>query len=56
MRQHRVWDVVDFSPGMKPITCKWGFSDKFDANGNVEKKARIASRGFQQSAESKKTK
>ena len=27
MREHRVWDVVDVSPGMKPITCKGVFSD-----------------------------
>ena len=57
MGQHQVWDIVDYSLGMKPITCKWVLSDKFDANGNLEKKkARLGVRGFQQSAESKKTK
>ena len=50
-----VWDVVDYSPGMKPITCKW-LSDKFDAQGHFDKKkARLVARGFQQPAASKKT-
>ena len=22
IKEHQVWDVVDYSPGMKPITCK----------------------------------
>ena len=33
MDEHQVWDVVDYSPGMKRITCKWVLSDKFDAQG-----------------------
>ena len=57
IKKHKVWDVVDYSPGMKPITCKWVLSEKFDAHGNFErKKARLVVRGFQQPAESKKTK
>ena len=56
MDEHQVWDVVDYSPGMKPITCKWVLSDKFDAQGHFDKKkARLVARGFQQPAASKKT-
>ena len=36
MDEHQVWDVVDYSPGMKPITCKWVLSDKFDAQGHFD--------------------
>ena len=56
MDEHQVWDVVDYSPGMKPITCKWVLSGKFDAQGHFDKKkARLVARGFQQPAASKKT-
>ena len=47
--KNRTWDVVDQPVGGKPITAKWIFRTKRDAEGTMRKlKARLVARGFQQ--------
>ena len=43
------WKVVPLPEGRKPITCKWVYRTKRDADGNPTRyKARLVARGFSQ--------
>ena len=43
------WKVVPLPEGRKPITCKWVYRTKRDADGNpMRYKARLVARGFSQ--------
>ena len=43
------WELVDLPPGKNPITYKWDFKAKDDANGNNTRfNARLVARGFSQ--------
>ena len=47
--KNNTWEVVDRPPHRKPITAKWLFRIKKDAQGKTTKlKARVVARGFQQ--------
>ena len=37
MSQNKVWSLVDFPDGCRPIRCKWVFKTKHDAKGQVER-------------------
>ena len=49
MQQHTVWREVELPAGRKPISSKWVFKVKQNADGSVDKyKARLCARGFTQ--------
>ena len=49
MVNNKVWDLVEFPNGIKPIGCKWVFKTKKDSLGNIERhKARLVAKGFAQ--------
>jgi hypothetical protein len=47
--ENDTWDLVDSTPGIKPIPVKWVFKIKKDAAGKIERyKARLVVKGFMQ--------
>ena len=47
--KNNTWDIIDWPTDRKPITAKWLFKIKKDAQGRISKlKARLVARGFQQ--------
>ena len=47
MSQNKVWSLVDFPGGCRPIGCKWVFKTKCDAKGHVERyKTRLVAKGY----------
>ena len=49
MSQNKVWSLVDFPDGCRPIRCKWVFKTKRDAKGHVKRyKARLVAKGYSQ--------
>ena len=49
MAQNKVWSLVDFLNGCRPIGCKWVFKTKRNAKGQVERyKARLVAEGNSQ--------
>ena len=49
MSHNKVWSLVDFPDGCKPIGCKWVFKKKRDTKGQVERyKARLVAKGYSQ--------
>ena len=49
MEDNQVWELVDPTPGCKPIGCKWVFKKKTDMDGKVNTfKARLVAKGFTQ--------
>jgi Reverse transcriptase (RNA-dependent DNA polymerase) len=45
--KNETWTLVKLPEGKKPVGCKWVFTIKFDAQGNVERyKARLVAKGF----------
>ena len=37
MSHNKVWSLVDFPDGCRPIGCKWVFKTKNGAKGQVER-------------------
>ena len=37
MSQNKVWSLVNFPDGCRPIWCKWVFKTKRDAKGEAER-------------------
>ncbi|KAM1015922.1 hypothetical protein ACFX2A_046661 [Malus domestica] len=49
MYKNNVWTLVESSPQIKPIGCKWVYKTKRDALGKIERhKARLVAKGFTQ--------
>ena len=49
MPQNKVWSLVDFPDGYRPIRCKWVFKTKHNAKGHVERyRARLVAKGYSQ--------
>ena len=47
--QNHTWELVNLSPGNKPIGCKWTFKRKLWTNVTIDKyKACLVSKGYQQ--------
>ena len=49
MDENQVWDLVDPSPGVTTIGCKWVFKEKTDVDGNVQiHKSWLVAKGYGQ--------
>ena len=49
MYDNQVWSLVDQTPGIKPIGCKWVYKLKTDMDGNPQTyKARLVAKGYRQ--------
>lgn len=47
--KNKTWRVVELPKGKKPVGCKWVFSIKYNANGEIERyKARLVAKGYTQ--------
>eukprot|EP00963_Diacronema_lutheri_P012970 scaffold2152_cov336-Pavlova_lutheri.AAC.1 len=47
LSEQDVFDVVDRTPKMKTLPCKWVFKVKYDQDGNIQRfKARLVDKGF----------
>ncbi|CAL5335650.1 unnamed protein product [Camellia sinensis] len=50
LEKNGTWAITDLPRGKKPVGCKWIFTVKHKADGNVERyKARLVAKGFSQS-------
>ncbi|RVX04712.1 Retrovirus-related Pol polyprotein from transposon RE2 [Vitis vinifera] len=50
LEKNGTWEITDLPIGKKPVGCKWIFTVKYKANGNVDRyKARLVAKGFTQS-------
>nr|CAN65095.1 hypothetical protein VITISV_011639 [Vitis vinifera] len=50
LEKNGTWEITDLPRGKKPIRCKWIFTIKYKADGNVDRyKARLVAKGFTQS-------
>ena len=49
MSDNQVWNLVDPTPGVTPIGCKWIFKVKTDMDGKTQTyKARLVTKGYRQ--------
>lgn len=47
--QNETWEITDLPPQRKPVSCKWTFKVKYNAQGQIDRyKARLVARGFTQ--------
>ena len=47
MYKNEFWDLVKLPIDCKPVSCKWVFKIKRDAQGNIQRyKARLIAKGF----------
>jgi len=49
LSEKNVYEVVQQSPNIKPLPCKWVFKIKYDKHGNLQRfKARLVAKGYKQ--------
>ena len=49
MSDNQVWTLIDHTPGVKLVWCKWVFKKKTNMDGNVYTfKARLVAKGYMQ--------
>eukprot|EP00253_Pinus_taeda_P009468 PITA_09468 len=49
LQKNHTWTLSDLPEGKKPISCKWVYKVKYNADGTLDKyKARLVARGFSQ--------
>ena len=47
LAKNGTWEITDLPRGKKPVGCKWIFTVKYKADGNVDRyKARLVAKGF----------
>ncbi|RVW54646.1 Retrovirus-related Pol polyprotein from transposon TNT 1-94 [Vitis vinifera] len=50
LEKNGTWEITDLPRDKKPVGCKWIFTVKYKADGNVDRyKARLVAKGFTQS-------
>ncbi|WJZ93160.1 hypothetical protein VitviT2T_012120 [Vitis vinifera] len=50
LEKNGTWEITNLPRGKKPVGCKWIFTVKYKADGNVDRyKARLVAKGFTQS-------
>ncbi|RVW26375.1 Retrovirus-related Pol polyprotein from transposon TNT 1-94 [Vitis vinifera] len=50
LEKNGTWEITDLPRGKKPVGCKWIFTVKYKADGNVDRyKAQLVAKGFTQS-------
>ena len=49
LSEQNVYEVVQQSPDVNPLPCKWVFKIKYDRNGNIQRfKGRLVAKGYKQ--------
>jgi hypothetical protein len=49
LQRNATWEVIDLPAGKKPVGCRWIFSVKYKADGDIERfKARLVAKGYSQ--------
>jgi len=49
LEKNGTWEIVQMPSGIKPVSCKWVFTPKYNADSTLNKlKARLVARGFTQ--------
>lgn len=49
LQKNETWDLVECSPGKKPVGCKCVYSVKYKADGSIERfKARLVAKEYTQ--------
>jgi hypothetical protein len=49
LQRNAIWEVVDLPAGKKPVGCRWIFSVKYKADGEIERfKTRLVAKGYSQ--------
>lgn len=49
LKKNTTWDVVDLPAGKKHVGCRWIFTIKHKADGDIERfKARLVAKGYSQ--------
>ena len=49
LKKNDTWIIKDLPPGKKPISCKWVYRIKYNADGSIQRyKARFIIRGDHQ--------
>lgn len=52
LKQNGTWEIEELPKNKKPVGCKWVFTVKCHATGNIERyKARLVAKGFTQTYE-----
>ena len=50
LEKNETWELTDLPKGKNPVGCKWIFTIKYKANGDIDRfKARLVAKGFTQS-------
>jgi hypothetical protein len=49
LMENKTWELVECPPGKKPVGCRWVYTVKYKADGQIERfKARLVAKGYTQ--------